>query len=53
MAPILVLWVLFAALTLIPPVLMKWGPALAHRCDEVRKVRHATGNRTRRLRNPV
>jgi hypothetical protein len=25
--PLLVLWVLFAALTLIPPVLMKWGPA--------------------------
>jgi len=25
--PLLILWVLFAALTLIPPVLMKWGPA--------------------------
>ena len=27
MVPLLVLWILFAALTLIPPVLMKWGPA--------------------------
>ncbi len=27
MVPLLILWVLFAALTLIPPVLMKWGPA--------------------------
>jgi len=27
MVPLLVLWVLFAALSLIPPVLMKWGPA--------------------------
>ena len=27
MVPLLLLWVLFAALTLIPPVLMKWGPA--------------------------
>jgi uncharacterized ion transporter superfamily protein YfcC len=26
MVPLLVAWVLFAALTLIPPVLMKWGP---------------------------
>ena len=25
--PLLVLWILFAALALIPPVLMKWGPA--------------------------
>jgi hypothetical protein len=25
--PLLVLWVLFGALTLIPPVLTKWGPA--------------------------
>ena len=27
MVPLLVLWILFAALTLIPPVLMQWGPA--------------------------
>ena len=27
MVPLPVLWALFAALTLIPPVLMKWGPA--------------------------
>jgi uncharacterized ion transporter superfamily protein YfcC len=27
MVPLLVLWVLFAALMLIPPVLTKWGPA--------------------------
>jgi uncharacterized ion transporter superfamily protein YfcC len=27
LVPLLILWVLFAALTLIPPVLMKWGPA--------------------------
>ncbi len=27
MVPLLILWILFAALTLIPPVLMKWGPA--------------------------
>jgi len=27
MVPLLVLWILFAALSLIPPVLMKWGPA--------------------------
>jgi uncharacterized ion transporter superfamily protein YfcC len=26
LVPLLALWVLFAALTLIPPVLMKWGP---------------------------
>jgi uncharacterized ion transporter superfamily protein YfcC len=26
MVPLLVAWVLFAALTLIPPVLMRWGP---------------------------
>jgi len=25
--PLLVRWILFAVLTLIPPVLMKWGPA--------------------------
>ncbi|MCK7541353.1 MAG: hypothetical protein MZV63_65930 [Marinilabiliales bacterium] len=29
MVPLLVLWILFAALSLIPPVLMKWGPAQA------------------------
>ncbi len=27
MVPLLILWVLFAALALVPPVLMKWGPA--------------------------
>ncbi len=27
LVPLLILWVIFAALTLIPPVLMKWGPA--------------------------
>ena len=27
LVPLLILWVLFAALALIPPVLMKWGPA--------------------------
>ncbi len=27
MVPLLILWILFAALMLIPPVLMKWGPA--------------------------
>jgi uncharacterized ion transporter superfamily protein YfcC len=27
MVPLLILWILFAALSLIPPVLMKWGPA--------------------------
>jgi uncharacterized ion transporter superfamily protein YfcC len=27
MVPLLILWVIFAALALIPPVLMKWGPA--------------------------
>ncbi len=27
LVPLLILWVLFAALVLIPPVLMKWGPA--------------------------
>ncbi|HSA96298.1 MAG TPA: hypothetical protein VLJ16_09615, partial [Acidobacteriota bacterium] len=27
MVPLIILWVLFAALTLVPPVLMKWGPA--------------------------
>jgi uncharacterized ion transporter superfamily protein YfcC len=27
MIPLLILWVIFAALALIPPVLMKWGPA--------------------------
>ena len=26
MVPLLVAWVLFAALALIPPVLMRWGP---------------------------
>jgi uncharacterized ion transporter superfamily protein YfcC len=27
LVPLLILWVIFAALALIPPVLMKWGPA--------------------------
>ena len=27
LVPLLILWILFAALALIPPVLMKWGPA--------------------------
>ena len=41
------------ALNPIPPVFMKLGLGWASRLDGVPRVRYATGNRTRRLRNPT